>query len=313
VLFAAMSVVWGIPYLLIKVAVRHLDPVVLVCSRTAIASVVLLPLAMARRELRPVLARWRPLLAYTVAELAVPWVLLARAEERLPSSVSGLLVAAVPLVGAVVAVVLGRRGQGEGRGGADHLGRRGLAGLGVGLTGVAVLVGFDVSGTDAGSVGLVAVVVVGYALGPALLSRDLADLPVLGVVASSLALCTLGYAPFALTSLPASLPPGRVIAAVVVLGVVCTALAFVLFFALIGEIGPVRATVITYVNPAVAVVLGVAFLHEGFGVATAAGFVLILAGSVLATRRRDGQSETDGQSLAAVQVEAAANRPATTL
>jgi drug/metabolite transporter (DMT)-like permease len=311
-----MSVVWGIPYLLIKVAVRHLDPVVLVCSRTAIATVVLLPLAMARGELRPVLARWRPLLAYTVAELAVPWVLLARAEERLPSSVSGLLVAAVPLVGAVVAFILGRRG----RGGADHLGRRGLAGLAVGLAGVAVLVGFDVSGTDVGSVGLVAVVVVGYALGPALLSRHLADLPVLGVVAASLAFCTLGYAPFALTSLPASLPPGRVIAAVVVLGVVCTALAFVLFFALIGEIGPVRATVITYVNPAVALVLGVAFLHEGFGVATAAGFVLILAGSVLATRRRQAiqgpapvPSATDGQSLAAVQVEAAANRPATTL
>jgi drug/metabolite transporter (DMT)-like permease len=295
-LFAVMSVVWGIPYLLIKVAVRDLDPVVLVLSRTAIATALLLPLAVARGDVRPVLVRWRPLLAYTVAELAVPWVLLARAEERLPSSVSGLLVAAVPLVGAVVAVILGGRDSHE------HLGGRGVAGLLVGLAGVAVLVGFDVSGADAGSVGLVAVVVGGYALGPALLSRYLADLPVLGVVAASLAVCTLGYTPFALARLPAAFPPGRVVAAVGVLGVVCTALAFVLFFALIGEIGPVRATVITYINPAVAVVLGAVFLHERFTSATAAGFALILAGSVVATRRKRPAHPP-----------AAASRPAATL
>jgi drug/metabolite transporter (DMT)-like permease len=153
----------------------------------------------------------------------------------------------------------------------------------VGLAGVAALVGFDVRGGDAGSVALVAVVVVGYATGPLVLDRRLGDLPTLGVVAASLALCAVGYAPFALTHLPARVPPGRVVAAVSVLGVVCTALAFVLFFHLIGEIGPVRATVITYVNPAVAVVLGVAFLHEHFGVGTAVGFVLVLLGSALAT------------------------------
>jgi len=108
-------------------------------------------------------------------------------------------------------------------------------------------------------------------------------------VAASLTLCAVAYAPFALTHLPGAVPPARVIAAVVTLGVVCTALAFVLFFNLIGEIGPVRATVITYVNPAVAVVLGVAFLHESFGWGTALGFGLILGGSFLATRRESGR------------------------
>jgi len=159
----------------------------------------------------------------------------------------------------------------------------------VGLAGVGARVGFDVHGGDAGSVAIVGVVVLGYAAGPLVLDRRLGDLPKLGVVAASLVLCTAGYAPFALTHLPSRAVPGRVVAAVWVLGVVCTALAFVLFFHLIAEIGPVRATVITYVNPAVAVVPGVVFLHEHFGVGTAVGFALVLVGSVLATgtRRRE--------------------------
>jgi drug/metabolite transporter (DMT)-like permease len=276
-LFAAMCVIWGLPYLLIKVAVKHLEPATLVFLRTGIGALILVPIAAARRELQPLVPQWRWLLVYTVVELAIPWVLLSTAEQRLPSSLSGLLVAAVPLVGAVLAWLAGGR---------DPLGARGLAGLFLGLAGVAALVGFDVHGGDAGSVAIVAVVVVGYATGPLVLDRRLGDLPVLGVVAASLVLCAAGYAPFALTHLPARMPSGRVVAAVVVLGVVCTALAFVLFFHLIAEIGPVRATVITYVNPAVAVVLGVAFLNEHFGAGTAIGFALVLAGSVLATRAR---------------------------
>jgi len=273
-LFAAMCAIWGLPYLLIKVAVRDLQPATLVFFRTAIGAVILVPIALVRGELRPVMARWRPLVLYTVVELGIPWVLLSTAEQRLPSSLSGLLVAAVPLVGAVLSRSMKDR---------DPLGARGTVGLFVGLAGVAALVGFDVSGADAGSVAIVAFVVVGYAIGPLILAHALGDLPSMGVVAASLALCATAYAPFALTRLPATVPSWRVVASVVVLGVVCTAVAFVLFFHLIGEIGPVRATVITYVNPAVAVVLGVAFLHESFGIATACGFALILTGSFLAT------------------------------
>jgi drug/metabolite transporter (DMT)-like permease len=275
-LFVAMGAIWGLPYLLIKVAVRDLEPATLVFCRTGIGAVILVPIALARHELGPLVHRWKPLVAYTVVEIAVPWVLLSTAEQRLPSSLSGLLVAAVPLVGAVLAFGLRDRAQ---------LGRRGVAGLLVGLAGVAALVGLDVGRADIGSVAIVGVVVIGYAGGPLILARSLGDLPGLGVVAASLLLCAVAYAPFALTRLPAAVPPARVIAAVVTLGVVCTALAFVVFFNLIGEIGPVRATVITYINPAVAVVLGVVFLHESFGWGTALGFGLILGGSFLATRR----------------------------
>ena len=273
-LFGAMCLIWGIPYLLIKVAVRDFSPGTLVFFRTGIGAALLLPIAAFRRELHPVFARWRPLVGYTAVELAVPWLLLSKAEQRLPSSLTALLVAAVPMVGALLAWIVHAR---------EPLGVRGYAGLLIGLAGVAALVGFDVSGASGGSVAMVAIVVVCYATGPLILARTLADLPPLGVVAASLTLCSLGYAPFGLTHLPTA-PPARVLASVVVLGVVCTALAFILFFYLIAEIGPVRATVITYVNPAVAVVLGVAFLGESFGFGTALGFVLILLGSFLATR-----------------------------
>src|SRR5579871_6299807 len=183
-LFASMCVIWGLPYVLIKVAVRHLEPATLVFARTAIGSLVLVPIAAARRELQPVWARWRWLVVYTVVELGIPWVLLSTAEQKLPSSLSGLLVAAVPLVGAVAVWLLGAH---------EALGATGVIGLLVGLAGVGALVGFDVKGGDAGSVGLVALVVVGYAVGPIVLDRKLGDLPSLGVVAASLVLCAAAY------------------------------------------------------------------------------------------------------------------------
>lgn len=278
-LFAAMCVIWGIPYLLIKVAVRDLSPGMLVFCRTGIGAAVLLPVAIVRGDLSRLRTRWRPLVAYTIVELAVPWFLLSTAEKRLPSSLTGLLVAAVPLVGFSMAWRLGDR---------DTLGRRNAVGLVVGLVGVGALVGFDGAGADLVAVGLIGIVVVGYATGPLILTRALHDLPGLGVVAASLGLCALAYAPVAMLDAPSSMPSGRVVASVVVLGLVCTALAFVLFFELIREIGPVRATIITYVNPAVAVVLGVTFLGESLGAASFVGFALILAGSVLATARRSG-------------------------
>jgi drug/metabolite transporter (DMT)-like permease len=274
ILFAALSVIWGIPYLLIKVADEAFTPASLVFIRTAIGAAVIVPIAISRGELRGLLPKWRMLLIYTVVEIGAPWVLLAQAERKLASSLAGLLVAAVPLVGTVLVRIAGER---------NHLGRSGLAGLAVGLGGVAVLVGFDLHGADAGSFAEMGVVVVGYALGPFIISRRLSEVPGNGVVAVSLALTAIAYGPFGISELPARVPSGRAIASVVALGLVCTALAFVLFFRLIAEAGPVRATVITYVNPAVAVLLGVVLLGERFTGATAAGFVLILGGSVLAT------------------------------
>lgn len=274
-LFITMGVIWGLPYLMIKVAVGVLTPSALVFLRTALAALLLVPIAAARGELRPLASRWRALLVFSLVELAIPWLLLASAEKRLTSSLTGLLIAAVPLVGAVFGWLSG----------GERLGPRRILGLLVGLVGVAALVGLDLGSGDVPALLQMAGVVIGYALGPFILARYLADLPGLGVVAASLAITTGIYLVPGIAQLPTQWPPASVVWAVIGLAVLCTAVAFLVFFALIDEVGPVRATVITYLNPAVAVVLGVVFLDEPFTVGIAAGFVLVLAGSVLATRR----------------------------
>jgi drug/metabolite transporter (DMT)-like permease len=275
-LFAAMCFIWGVPYLMIRVAVRELAPVTLVFLRTAIGAALLVPFAVWRRELRPLLARWWPLLAYTVIEVVIPWVLLARAETKLTSSLTGLLIAAVPLVGAVVVALTGTR---------ERQGSRRWLGLLVGMAGVAALVGLDVGQVNALAVAEVGGVAVCYAIGPIILSRRLSDVPALGVVAASLLVAAVMYAPFAAFRWPSEMPSAHVVESVIGLAVLCTALAFLVFFALIAEVGPVRATVITYVNPAVAAVLGVAVLNEHVSAGMLVGFALILGGCVLATGR----------------------------
>src|SRR5947207_411499 len=271
-----MCVIWGIPYLMIRVAVRELAPVTLVLLRTGIAAVLLTPVAAFRGELRPLLAHWRPLLAYTAVEVAIPWVLLAQAETKLTSSLTGLLIAAVPLVGALIVTLTGDR---------ERLGGRRWLGLLVGIGGVAALVGLDVGQVDVIALAEIGLVAVGYAVGPIILSRSMSDLPPYGVVASSLLLSALVYLPFAATRWPSTSPSAHVIESVLGLALICTALAFLVFFALIAEVGPVRATVITYINPAVAAVLGVTLLSEHLTNGLVIGFALVLAGCVLATGR----------------------------
>ena len=275
-LFIAMGVIWGIPYLLIKVAVADLHPTALVLFRTVIGALLLIPWAAAQGWLRPLLPHWRAIIVYTAVEVALPWFLISDAERRLSSSLTGLLLAVVPSVGAVL-VWLSATG--------DRIDSRRIAGLGLGFLGVAALVGLDVSFRDLGAVGEVLLVAVGYAVGPMIIARRLNDLPPVGVVAASLGLTTLAYLPFGLLQFPSALPPVQVVVSVAILGVVCTALAFLLFFALIAEVGPARATVITYVNPAVALLLGVVILGEPFTLGAGAGFLLIVLGSYLATKR----------------------------
>jgi drug/metabolite transporter (DMT)-like permease len=273
--FAAMCVIWGIPYLLIRVAVRDIAPGTLVFARTAIGGLILLPLALRGGGFAPVLRRWRPLVAFTVIELAVPWLLLSDAERKLSSSLSGLLIAAVPLAGVLIARLMRVD---------DHVDRWRFVGLLLGVVGVGMLVGLDFGEVHIGALIEIVVVVVGYALAPVIMARRLADLPSIPVVSASLLMTALAYLPYAVLRPPHELP-AEAIGSVLVLGSVCTALAFVLFFALISDIGPARATVITYVNPAVAVLFGVTLLSERFTLGMAVGFPLILAGSVLAARR----------------------------
>jgi drug/metabolite transporter (DMT)-like permease len=276
-LFLAMSLIWGIPYLLIKVAVGELSPVLVVFGRCVIGAALLLPWTVARGQLRPALRHWRALLAFTVLEMTAPWLLLSYAETSLSSSLTGLLVATVPFVAALAGRLAGEE---------ERLTPVRLAGMGLGVLGIGTLLGLDVGGAQLLPLLAVAGTVIGYATAPLVVSRKLPEVP--GVAASAIALTVTGvvYAPFALPHLGTAVhAPGEALIAVAVLGVVCTALALAVFFQLIREVGPQRALVITFVNPAVAVVLGVLLLGEDFTLGIALGLPLVLLGCVLATRR----------------------------
>ena len=290
-LFAAMSLIWGIPYLLIKVADGGVAPPVLVLARVSIGAALLLPIAIRRSELASLLPYWRWLVLFAVVEIITPWLLLSEAETRLSSSLSGLLIASVPILVAVI---------GRLTGGQERLTPVRWTGLLVGLAGVALLVAGSGTRGDASSVAEVLGVAVCYSIGPLIAARKLSELPPLGMTAACLAFATVVYAPIAAVTWPHTMPSGTVLASLAGLAVVCTALAFVLFFALIGEVGPARASVITYVNPAVAVALGILALGERLTTTMAVAFVLILGGSVLATRTaRAAGAAASGAGVAA--------------
>ncbi len=277
VLFVAMSVIWGVPYLLIKVAVGEVTPAMLVFVRCVVGAALLLPWTIASGQLRPVLRHWKALLLFTALEMAGPWFLIAYAEKSLSSSLTGLLVAGVPFVAALAARLLGEE---------ERLTPVRILGMVIGVVGIGVLLGLDVGGTEVLPLLAIALVLVGYATGPLVVTRALPEVP--GVAASSIALflTAVVYAPLTApqwdelggVSAPAWL-------SLALLGVVCTALALALFFALIREVGPQRSLVITFVNPAVAVLLGVLLLDEPFTLGIALGLPLVLVGCVLATRR----------------------------
>jgi drug/metabolite transporter (DMT)-like permease len=278
-LFAAVSVIWGMPYLFIKIAVDEISPSVLAWSRLALAAAVLLPLAWKLGALSGLRERWRILTVFAAVEMAVPWQLLGFGELHVSSSFAAILVAAVPLFVALLATRF------------DHSERptaTRFVGMLIGLTGVVALVGIDIGGETEELVGALAILVVAflYAVGPMIVKRRLSDVDPLGPVAASLGIAALLVTPFALADLPDSMPSADTFASIGVLGLLCSAIAFILFFQLIAEVGPGRATVITYVNPVVALALGVAILDESITTGVVVGLLLILAGSWLSTDGR---------------------------
>jgi len=295
VLFAAMAVIWGIPYFLIRVAVEQLEPPVVVFGRTSLAAAVLLVLAGRQGAIVPALRRWRPVLAFAIIEMAIPWILLTTAEQHLASGLTALIVSAVPIVGTIVAFTLGDK---------TALRPIRLVGIACGVAGVALLVGNDLVSDDPPpwwSVAAVLVVCVCYATAPFIADRRMADVPALGSIAVALTIVSFIYAPLAFVAWPSEAPSANAVLAVLGLAFICTGLAFIVFFRLIEVIGPARAGLITFVNPVVAITLGAVFLDEDITTATIGGFVLVLAGCWMATRgaraRRaavlDGAGSTD--------------------
>ncbi len=278
VLFWAMALIWGVPYFFIRVAVEELEPAVVVFGRTSLAAVVLLYLAHRVDGIRPALRHWKPVTAFAVLEMAIPWILLTTAEQHIASGLAALIISSVPIFGALTAFALGDR---------SALRPVRLAGIGLGMGGVTLLVGNDLSGDGAPpwwSIAFVLVVCVCYAAAPFIITRRLAHVPSLGVIAVSLSIVTVIYLPIAAMQLPSQMPSFEATSSVIGLALICTGLAFVVFFRLIDEIGAARATVITFVNPVVAVTLGALFLDESLSPIMLVGFVLVISGCWLATR-----------------------------
>jgi drug/metabolite transporter (DMT)-like permease len=278
--FAAISLIWGIPYLLIRIAVRHgVTPAALAWGRVALAAVVLLALAWRAGTLGGLRGRWRPLLAYAVAEIAIPFPMLAIGEQRVSSSLAAIIVSSVPLIGALLALRFDK---------AEKPTPVRALGLMLGFGGVVALVGLDIAGRGAELLGAGAIVITatGYAIGPMVIKHWLADLDARASMGASLAIAAVLLAPLVAIDPPRAGPGAGAIAAVIVLGLVCTAAAFVIYTTLIREAGTSRATVITYVNPVIAVLLGVTLLGERPGAGAIAGLLLILAGGWLSTDGR---------------------------
>jgi drug/metabolite transporter (DMT)-like permease len=279
--FAALSIIWGIPYFFIKLAVAELSPLLVAFVRVGLAACVLVPIAWKRGTLPRLRTHGGALVAFALAEFAIPFAVISVGEQWISSSVTGILIATVPMW-----VVLLSRSFGV----HEQLGARRLAGFALGFIGVVALMGFGaISGLlDWVGVACMIVAAVGYAVGPLIIQRHLSDLDALGPLAACLAIATAVLLVPALFSLPAHAPSATAIAAIAVLGILCTAIAMLLMFYLVNHAGASRATLITYVNPAVASLLGVWLLDERLGVGGVAGFALILLGSWLATRGAQG-------------------------
>jgi drug/metabolite transporter (DMT)-like permease len=288
--FVLSSVIWGIPYLFIKIAVDGgVSPGFVAWARVALGAAVILPVALHRKALRGLRGRGTAIAAYTACEIAVPFVLIAVGEQHISSSLAAILVATMPLLVALLSVRLSPEDR--------PTGLR-LAGLVLGLGGVVALLGIDVAGRPGELVGatLVLVATLGYATAPIIVSRRLADLDPLGPVTASLALATIVLLPAALAGWPRAFPSPAVLGAIAVLGVICTAIGLVVFFELIAEAGPNRAAVITYLNPLVAVAIGMIVLDERLGIMSFVGLLLILGGSWLSTGSGGRVERTSGSA-----------------
>jgi drug/metabolite transporter (DMT)-like permease len=276
--FWALGVIWGVPYFFIRIAVQELSPFVVAWSRLTIAALILLPIAWYRGALRPLRTHLAAICAFALIEFVVPFSAISFGERWISSSITGILIAAAPLTVIVMARFLGMD---------ERLGVRRVVGLALGLCGVVALLGFGTVSGPLGwaGVGCMVLATIGYAAGPLVIQRYLHGLDSIGPVAASLSVASLVLLLPAAATWPDRLPSTATLASIAVLGVLCSSIAMLLMFYLVRVAGAARALIITYINPAVAMLLGVGLLHESLGPGGVTAFVVILIGSFLATHQ----------------------------
>ena len=275
--FAALGIIWGLPYFFIKLSVQELSPVVVAFGRVALGTLILLPIAWRRGALRSLGGHTTAICAFALAEFVIPFLVISFGERWISSSGTGILIGMVPLSIALIQRFFGVH---------ERLGPWRILGLVMGFVGVAALLGFGTVSGPLGWAGAACILVatIGYAIGPLIIQRHLTGLDPVGPLAASLLVASVVLLVPAVLLLPPHLPSNLVLGSMAMLGVVCTALATLLLFYLVSHAGASRAAVITYINPAVAALLGVSLLDERLGLGGTLALVLILLGSWLATR-----------------------------
>lgn len=280
-LFLACGIAWGIPYFFIRIAVQEFDVATIVLARVLIGAAVLIPFAIKRKAIMPALKHWPWVLAFAVIEMIGPWFLITNAEKTVSSGLAGLLIAIVPFWAVFIAYFF------MGDKSVKH--PKTIFGLVVGFIGVFLLVGIDAFTANLDLIGVGAIVLasLGYAIAPAISSAKIGHIDSAGVISLSMVIVAIVYAIPGFAALPAAIPNSTVEGwiALAVLGVVCSAIAFILFFDLIKEIGSARATLITYPNTAIAFIIGILFLSEPVTLGMILGFPLVLIGSYFASKK----------------------------
>jgi drug/metabolite transporter (DMT)-like permease len=277
-LFFFIGFIWGIPYLLIKVAVDELSPPVIVFSRVVIGAAILIPMAIARGSLLPALKAWRYVIPYAIGEMIGPWFLITAAEQNMSSGLAGLLVATVPIWSTILASIHGDKTVWH---------HKRLLGILIGFVGIVLVVGIEsFSGRQSiVAIFMIIIAAIGYAWAVTMVNAKIPHIEPLSINGIAMAFTALVYLPIAIATAPAHLPTLKVSAIVLALGLFPTALAFFLFFQLIKDIGTARGSLVTYLNTAFAVVLGVIILKEPFTLGIALGLPLVLIGSYFASRK----------------------------
>ncbi len=277
-LFVAVGILWGIPYLLIRVAVRDFSPAMVVFSRVLIGALILVPLSMRQKSFSVALRNYKYIFLYAAVEIMGPWFLITKAEMKISSGLAGLLVATVPIWATIYASMTGDKTVWH---------RKRLMGLVIGFAGLVAVVGIEsLSGKNSlWAIFSILVAAVGYALAPNMIMKKLPNVSGLAINALAMTMAALVYSPFAILQWPSGHVSRDSLLSVIALGIFPTAMAFVVFFAVLKEIGPARASLVTYLNTAFAVVLGVLILSEPLTLGIIIGLPLVLAGSYFASRK----------------------------
>ena len=280
ILFSATGLLWGIPYLLIKVAVApgEFTPAFVVFSRVAIGASILIPYAFYTGKLKGALPHLKWILAYAILEMVIPWWFISNSEKKVTSVLAGLLIATVAFWTTLVAAALGDRTVWR---------LKRVIGLVIGFLGLVLVVGLESLRGNQSIFALLELLIAsfGYALAPTLVNRKIPQVDGAAINGLATLMTAIMYLPFAITQFPKHLPSGHAIESLISLGIFPTAICFVLFFKLLSDVGPARASLVVYMNTAIAVVLGVLILHEKLTIGIISGLPLVLVGSYFATRK----------------------------